>query len=190
MVEDLDKCIHLLRKNDIKLVVFDMDFTAVAQHSRGRLPRLALNDYIRKATPAFLALVPKLFQENFSLAIATHSDEAEYGGQIQPETHILGKELATQLIKKSFPPEISDAFFIVAYNPRVHPEDETEANRIKRYHMRTIREKFKVQLNEIVFFDDTASVISDCQDACGVIHSIKVDPDYGFQIEDVLRNFN
>ena len=79
------------------------------------------------------------------MAIATHSDEAEFANDIQPSTHILGFELATSLIKKHFPPEICDAFQIVAYNPRVHPDDDPTKNKIKRYHMRKIREHFNVK---------------------------------------------
>jgi phosphoserine phosphatase len=37
------RCMELLREHSIRLVVFDMDQTAVAAHSRGRNPFLAIN---------------------------------------------------------------------------------------------------------------------------------------------------
>ena len=188
--EELDQCIKLLRKNGIKLVVFDMDLTAASEHSRGKLLRSAADEYISKATPAFLVLVPELHKHGFYLAIATHSDEAEFGLLVQPKTHILGKELATRLVTQCFSPKISESFYIVAYNPRVHPEDEAEETKIKRYHMRKLRENFGVEPEEIAFFDDTESVIADCRDFCGVTNSYQVDPSWGFRISDLTQNFS
>lgn len=187
-IEQLDKCIQLLRETSIRLVVFDMDLTAVAAHSRGRLLREDLDEYVSKATPSFLALVPKLHENGFFVAIATHSDEAEFGGEVQPDTHILGNELATALVERRFPPTISKEIFIVAYNPRVHQDHDPELDKVKRYHMRKLVEKFKVKPSEIIFFDDTPEVVMDCKDNCGVVHSFQVDPSLGFQIQDLLSN--
>ena len=187
--KEIDHCVHLLQKNGIKLVVFDMDLTAVSEHSRGQLLRSNVRDYVSKATPAFLAFVPKLQQHGFYLAIATHSDEAEFDGPIQRDTHILGMELATRLVHDCFPMEVSSAFSIVAYNPRVHPEHDSELNKYKRYHMRVLLAKYGVQGNEVAFFDDTLAVVDDCLNHCGIIHAVQVDDNIGFQIDDVINNF-
>ena len=56
----LERCIALLKTNGIEVVVFDMDLTAVAQHSRGCLKRTELSQYLDCATPAFQKLVPLL----------------------------------------------------------------------------------------------------------------------------------
>jgi hypothetical protein len=186
----LEECISLLKKKGIKVVVFDMDNTAVAQHSRGSLLRSELNGYLDMATPDFRSLTPLLHKNGFSLAIATHSDEAEFNGEIQPRTHILGAELATSLLQKHFSPEIVASFFIVAYNPRVHPEDDSnkDTNLIKRYHMRCIVEHFQIQPKEILFFDDTHHVVEDCISTCKVIHSFLVDPHHGFRLTDLTDN--
>ena len=82
--ELLDKCVALLQQHDIKVVSFDMDLTAVARHSRGRLKRGDdLKEYLSHATDAFQALVPALHQHGFHyLSIASHSDEAEFGGEV------------------------------------------------------------------------------------------------------------
>ena len=216
----LDQCVSLLKVHDIKVVVFDMDLTAVAQHSRGCLLRINLQDYLDNATPAFKALVPVLYENNFQIAIATHSDEAEFSGDIQPSgnsydlgsiwrklsntwrklsnsdiqpsTHILGHELATCLIENHFDSSICNAIKIVAYNPRVHPTDDPEVkekNKIKRYHFRKIQEHFKIdQPQQILFFDDTLSVVTDCNKHIG-IRAIQVNPDTGFVIQDLLSYF-
>jgi hypothetical protein len=198
----LNECIVLLKKHNIKVVVFDMDLTAVAQHSQGRLQRGdQLKEYLSHVTLAFQALVPRLHKEQFGLAMATHSDQAEFGGEIQSETHILGDELARAVLEHCFTStttaadekdvdtSIVSSFFIVAYNPRVHPPtNNDEDNQIKRYHMRQVKQRFGViDGNEIVFFDDTVDVVKDCVDVCGV-RAIAVDPQFGFRLEDLLEN--
>jgi hypothetical protein len=176
-----------------------MDQTAVAQHSHGKLQRgEPMQRYLSHVTPAFRALVPLLHKEQFGLAIATHSDQAEFGGEIQSETHILGEELVRALLEHCFPVSDEDeegvvasivsSFFIVAYNPRVHSPTNDEDNKIKRYHMRQVKQKFGItDGNDVVFFDDTPEVVQDCVDVCGV-RAIAVDPEFGFRLEDLLEN--
>jgi len=183
------RCIQLLHHHSIKVVVFDMDQTAVSVHSRGKLRRDKLDEYLDKATPDFLRLVPALQKHGFALSIATHSDEAEFGFLVRPETHILGKELATTLVQRYFEESIASSFFIVAYNPRVQPGGSNPENKIKRYHMREIQQHFQVDPQDILFFDDTANVVHDCFNTCGV-KTIKVDPNKGFQLSDLLEKLN
>eukprot|EP00934_Nitzschia_sp_Nitz4_P002762 Nitzschia sp. Nitz4//scaffold1_size375055//307071//307497//NITZ4_000322-RA/size375055-processed-gene-0.164-mRNA-1//-1//CDS//3329541183//2752//frame0 len=90
---DIDECLACLQNHKVKLVAFDMDFTAVAAHSRGNLLRSKLDEYISKVSPAFLALVPRLYESGFYLGIATHSDEAQFDDTVRRDTHILGEEL-------------------------------------------------------------------------------------------------
>lgn len=179
------ECIEKLKAKDIRVVAFDMDQTAVSVHSHGNLRRDHLDNYLGKATPDFLKLVPLLHQHGFGLSIATHSDEAEFGGNIFPETHILGREIARALVDKYFSAEIASAFHIIAYNPRVRPGGEKEENRIKRYHVRNLVEYFKVDPERIVFLDDTEQVVSDCIETCKV-NAFLVDASKGFQISDLL----
>jgi len=135
----------------------------------------------------------------FRLAVATHSDEAEFDDTqqqrgvlvVQPQTHILGRELVMALLQRYFPDNIVQDFCVVAYNPRVRlPAAATEGNddnRIKRYHMRQITEHFQVEdSQQILFFDDTEAVVEDCNDNCGV-KAIKVDPKIGLQWCDVMQ---
>jgi hypothetical protein len=186
MPSQLKQCVALLLDKGIRVCVFDMDQTAVAAHSHGRLKRGApLEHYLSRVSPDFQALVPLLHRHQIHLAIATHSDELEYGGHVQPTTHILGTELAQTMIRATFPPDIADAFFVVAYNPRVRKAEEEYA--FKRYHMREIQRHFGVQLHELLFFDDVPSIVEDCQQTCGVI-AVCVHAHVGFRLDDLMKN--
>lgn len=181
------ECVDLLKEKNIRVCVFDMDLTAVAAHSRGRLQRAKLNDYLNQATPDFLALVPLLCQQHeIGVAIATHSDEAEYSATVTPETHILGKDLAQALVRHHFTPQIADQFLIVAYNPRARKVTD-EKDLIKRYHMRQIQQQYKVPPEQIIFFDDLSKTVKDCNEYCKV-RAIQVDEKVGFQFSDLLEN--
>jgi hypothetical protein len=187
MIEtEVQRCIALLQSQSIRVCVFDMDLTAVAAHSQGCLLRSELDEYLNKATPSFRAIVPKLHGAGIGLAIATHSDEAEYGGHVQPETHILGAELARALVEYHFDADVAKAFFIMAYNPRVRGVTDHQ-DLIKRHHMRHILEWFAVPPHQIVFFDDIEATVKDCVDYCNV-RSIQVDATAGFQCKDILNN--
>jgi hypothetical protein len=192
----LDRCMELLKEHSIRLVVFDMDQTAVAAHSRGRLERSEpeFSTFLNHATDDFVSLIPRLFAANISMAIATHSDAAEYGVidvEVQLETHILGEELARALVDHHFPVDMSSAFFIVAYNPRHRgAEGLLEDNRIKRYHMRVLKDHFQVQdPTDILFFDDVHHVVEDCRETCGV-RAVLVDPQVGFQLSDLIHHLS
>lgn len=194
------RCVTILRQRNVQVVAFDMDQTAVAMHSRGQLRRKDLDNYLERAVPPFLQIVPALHAAGFGLAMATHSDEAEFSNVtnnsssnsstaiVAPDTHILGHELATALLQRYFTHEIVQAFCIVAYNPRVRGESESESNKVKRYHMRKLQEHFHCvkDSSQILFFDDTPSVVEDCRDHCGV-QAILVNEATGFRWSDVLQ---
>jgi len=206
----IDACLALLRREKIRCVALDMDCTAVAQHSRGRLRRgKPLEAFLSRATPAFVALVPALHRHGgFCIAVTTHSDEAEFedtskraddgSSRIHRDTHILGEELVTALLERYFTPEIVRDVCIVAYNPRVRRggmTDDDERNKIKRYHMRQLQEhpwsggggQRPLQPSEIVLWDDTDAVVRDCREHCGVRAVQVLDPDKGLQWSDVMR---
>jgi hypothetical protein len=131
--------------------------------------------------------VPQLHASGIGLAIATHSDDAEYaGGHVKPETHILGTELARALVEYHFTMDVAKAFFIIAYNPRVRSVTDHH-DLIKRHHMRKIREWFAVPSQQIIFFDDIEATVRDCVDYCNV-RAFQVDATIGFQCKDILDN--
>ena len=188
---DIEECLHLIRQNKITTVVFDMDQTAVAMHSRGSLARKDVPLFAGKATDGFLRLVPALHAAKIHLAIATHSDQAEYETgnhvhEIDRSTHILGQELATRLLEHCFSPHIASSFFIVAYNPKARGTKQDPLLCMKRFHMREIQKHYGVSSDQILFFDDTEPVVKDCQEYCGV-PSVLVDARKGFQLRDLVR---
>ena len=195
MISEIDRCLELLNKHRIRIVVFDMDQTAIAAHSRGTLLRSDLAEFASRATPAFLQLVPALYKDGtFQLAVATHSDEAQFKtgchvDEIDPSTHIMGFELATQMLQICFPAEIAQSFLVVSYNPRARGTMEDPDNCVKRHHMREIRNYFGASSKDILFFDDTPEVVSDCLTSCGV-KAVQVNANVGFQIEDLLNAFD
>ena len=192
----IDVSISLLHKNNIKLVIFDMDLTAVNKHSQGRLKRTEIESFTSHATTDFITLVPALYKANFKLAIATHSDEEEFymkekRKQINGETHILREELVATLLNTYFNSDVVSSFYVIAYNPRAHNQMNSPENKIKRYHMGKILEFYgqdQVKPNEILFFDDTKHIIKDCQQHIKIIHSYQVNPKYGFRIQQDLIN--
>lgn len=192
---DIQTCIQLLHEHSIRVIAFDMDQTAVAVHSRGRLQRTdLLHSFLAKVTRDFERLVPHLHAEGLHLAIATHSDEAEFktgrqAMEIDPATHILGRELAAALLRHCFSDDVATSFFIVAHNPRAHDQMKDPLNCIKRYHMREIQKYFSVKPREILFFDDTEEVVTDCVDHCGV-RAILVDKEKGFEVADFIRGLS
>ena len=186
----VQQCIQKLREKGIKVVVFDMDLTIVNQHSRGRLKRgEPLEEFLSKVSPDFVQLVPALYKEGFQLAIATHSDEAEYNRRITPETHILGDELAKTVLKRHLDAPVADSFYIVAYNPyaRKNPIRVYFGDWAKRHHMTLIQTHYQVKPEEMLMVDDTLPIIMDCQQKCGV-QAIPVSPLTGFKMEDIIDN--
>jgi hypothetical protein len=185
----LDEAVRLLRRHDVRVVAFDMDQTAVARHSRGCLSRdeKPMREFLDRATPDFVDILPALHGSGIGICIATHSDEAEYGGWIQPETHILGAELASALLARHFESDVAGGCLVVAYNPRARGrEGSLEENRIKRYHVRRIQNHFGVTSpRQILLLDDLEDIVDDCRAFCG-IHAVQVDGRIGFRLQDLL----
>ena len=108
-----------LYKLGCKVFAFDMDLTAVAQHSRGRLARKDLPAYLSKVTPSFVALAKALDRINrgghrqgpghrvFG-AIATHSDAKEHDQDRPQSTHIIGQPLAEAVLTAALPADSCD----------------------------------------------------------------------------------
>lgn len=181
---EIAEVIDRLKANSVRTLAWDMDLTAVQKHSMGSLKRSDLEDFLKAATPGFVALVPELHRAGFGLAIATHSDEAEYGGSVTRETHILGEELARALVNRHFSKEVADAFYVVAYNPSAHEDGKETDNAIKRFHMREIGSHFNAKPSEIMFFEDTPVIVYDCRKVG--VRAVQVNPRRGFQAKDIL----
>jgi len=113
--DDAAEFANLLFVAGIKAVAFDMDQCLVAQHSLGKLRRGAAHEaYKANATPDFVATVHKLADDGIKLAVATHSDEIEYGTshlETHSTTHIMGQELAESVLAAAVPEHYAAALF-------------------------------------------------------------------------------
>ena len=122
-----------------------MDQCIVAEHSRGSIRRTgrSLYNFVQKVTPSFAIFANKLHNNGIRMAIATHSDAAEYNDIYRhPRDYIIGEELASKVLEYSVR-EIMDSFYIVAYNPRARKNFNLEdAN--KKYHIRKIAKHYDV----------------------------------------------
>jgi len=187
---DFERCMNLLEKSQYKVIVFDMDLTAVAMHSRGTMRRDSLDKFLGKISPDFAHLVPMLHKNGFKVAMATHSDEAEYdhgrlSALVNRETHIMGHELVLKVLEHVFEDGVVKDIPITAYNPRARGTLNDTENQIKRYHMRKIMNHFGVPSSEILFFDDTPTVVKDCNEHVGV-KTIQVDRRTAFTLQDMI----
>eukprot|EP01083_Nonionella_stella_P256434 878934_1 len=124
-----------LRKDKIKLVVFDMDGTATSVSQGGRVQTKnpngvrgsdELKAYVGGATQDFKEIVPILLNDGFNVAIATFSDEAFMLDAKDIGTDMLaGKLLVDELLKHSFPnnSELRNSIAVVAqYTPDQHKD--------------------------------------------------------------------
>ena len=73
------------------------------------------------------------------MAIATHSDAAQYDEAKRPRSkYIIGSELAQRVVQHAAP-ELAEEFKIVAFHPGYHPDHSgLESSSGKKYHMRAI----------------------------------------------------
>ncbi|CAM9292436.1 unnamed protein product [Choristocarpus tenellus] len=174
---------NALKFSGVKVAAFDMDQCLVAQHSRGRMTHQNLPKFLAKVTPDFLIAVPILIEEGLNVAVATHSDRAEYNwlqGRT-PRTHLLGEDLVWAVLNACFPHRAA-SFFVVAYNPRARSWFPREENRGKRLHVRLIAEHYGVDASEVILFDDDQDNVSLSQG----FRAVKVNPAVGFRISDLM----
>mmetsp|Transcript_19808 Transcript_19808/g.24020 ORF Transcript_19808/g.24020 Transcript_19808/m.24020 type:complete len:188 (+) Transcript_19808:238-801(+) len=179
--------LELLRSKGITTIAFDMDLTAVRQHSWGRLHRNELGAYLEKTSEDFKAIVPQLLDTHgFNIAICTRSDTAQYNANkdIHPDTHIVGDELVNEVLKHAgFAEEIRKKIFVIGYNHKAHGDEGLkEKNLLKRRHIRKVCQHFEVTPREILLFDDEQENVDDCE-RLGVF-CVKIDPEQGFLFSD------
>ena len=143
--------------NRFDVVCFDMDQCAVGCHSRGRMLRKKLDEFVSKVSADFLLAVPALSKRNVKLAIVTHSDLAQHG-PTKPrrgdDAVILGDELVLELLLRTVP-EYAHEFFVVAWRPKSRGEEGLR-DPGKLRHMRACAAFYDVPLDRCVLFDDDA----------------------------------
>jgi acetyl esterase/lipase len=168
----------------IKVVIFDMDQCMVAMHSMGRLRRDNFHVFVSKTSNDFIIFARALHSAGVKLAVATHSDSAEYNALLRPRTqYIIGEELVEKLLEAVLP-EISEYFKMVAYNPTVQGDRKAE-NGHKKKHVREISTFYGVKQSECILFDDDEGNVKDTDN---LFKAFAVDRSQGFRLNSILVN--
>ena len=160
-------------------MAFDMDQTAVAQHSHGRLTTEGFGNYVASAKKAFVEVVPVLLEQGVKVGIATHSDSVEYVGDVAKGTHLVGDDLVNALLKALFPEHIASQLFVVAYNPRRRGDTDNPG---KTHHIKRFAAHFDVATQDILLFDDDEQNITATSKLCSCV---QVDPQVGFEYSNL-----
>ena len=164
----------------VKVVCWDMDRTFMAAHSRGRMTPWALPSFASRIAPDFIRFSAALASTGCAQAVATHSDFAEHSPEKPEGEYIIGEPLVRAVGELSFPRLLQ--WPIVAYNPRAralkaksaaaagHSDSaasvggqgdngweghgDSDENRDKRYHLRTIAELLGCAVGDCMLIDD------------------------------------
>lgn len=164
-----------------RVVAFDMDQCMVAAHSRGRLRRSQLGAFTSKLTRDFVLLAAACADAGLLLAVATHSDEKEYG-LLRPQTHyIVGEDLVRAVLHAAGLSE--SAFFIQAYNPAVRGTSRDAAMQNKKRHIRNIASHYAVDPSACLLLDDDEGNVSNTD---GAFSAIRVDAATGLRAGPAL----
>ncbi|CAK9068405.1 Hypothetical protein SCF082_LOCUS34450, partial [Durusdinium trenchii] len=171
--------VQYLRARSIKVVVFDMDLTMGGGHCGEGILKEDAGAYIAKASPDFVEALRALVALDFKLAVATNSDPAEYDlpGQSR-ESHILGPDLATALIKYWCREALPKFEVMVGFDPDLHDDPRLLG---KSHHMRIIAEHYQVPFEEMLLIDDSARNLRNTDGWQGLLVR---EPKVGFRFED------
>jgi hypothetical protein len=193
---ELQSFLEWVDSKNFDVIVWDMDCTMSAGHCGPGLPLEKLSEYIAHTSEDFITAVNGLAgidpdgdelprKRRVRCAVETGSDPYEYDLQGQSrETHILGPDLATAVIKSRCPQALDLFDIMIGYDCRLHvdEEDGSENNEGKRHHMRVIQKFFNVPFERMVLIDDSRSSLVNEDGWIGV----KVDGKAGFKFEHCL----
>jgi hypothetical protein len=190
---ELHSFLEWVDANEFDVIVWDMDCTMSAGHCGPGLPLDKHAEYIAQTSEDFITAVNGLAgmdpegkelhrERRVRCAVATGSDPYEYDlpGQSR-DTHILGPDLATSVIRAKCPKALNLFDIMIGYDCRLHQNegDASLNNEGKRHHMRTIRKFFDVPFERMVLIDDSRSSLENEDGWVGV----KVDGKAGFKFE-------
>jgi len=170
-----------LLASKIDVVVFDMDLTMGSGHCGLGLKREELGSYIAGASPDFVEAIRVVSRiPGVRLAVATNSDPAEYDlpGQSR-ESHILGPDLAYELIRHWCPDALPRFEIMVGFDHDMHKGEPVLPG--KSWHMRRIADHYTTPFQNMVLIDDTASRLENTDGWQGVLVR---DQRTGFHFED------
>mmetsp|Transcript_40078 Transcript_40078/g.98498 ORF Transcript_40078/g.98498 Transcript_40078/m.98498 type:complete len:238 (+) Transcript_40078:169-882(+) len=169
-----------LDQRGFQVVVFDMDRTMSSGHCGQGLKREDLQGYLNSVSRDFVEASLALSSlGRHKLAVATGSDPLEYDipGQGR-DTHILGPDLATEVIRYWCVEALPQFEVILGYDCELH--GGAAENKGKRFHMRVISQHYGVPMQNMVLFDDSQGCLENEEGWTG----IKVKDSIGFRFED------
>eukprot|EP01006_Ploeotia_vitrea_P060160 TRINITY_DN75401_c0_g1_i1.p1 TRINITY_DN75401_c0_g1~~TRINITY_DN75401_c0_g1_i1.p1 ORF type:complete len:193 (+),score=12.56 TRINITY_DN75401_c0_g1_i1:29-607(+) len=181
----LEELLQRIQHLGVKVVVFDMDRTICTKHSRGKLQRTELPNFLQSIVQVFRPMVLELHNRGIKLAIATHSDAAEHNPP-KPEM-IIGDELVAAVLQHSVP-EVQEHFYVVAWNAKARTGFPEEEGKGKIYHMHRIAEHYsidKADLGSLLLFDDLDSNVKETD---GFLTCKVHDEHEAFNLHDALKN--
>eukprot|EP00931_Biecheleriopsis_adriatica_P025905 TRINITY_DN15816_c0_g1_i1.p1 TRINITY_DN15816_c0_g1~~TRINITY_DN15816_c0_g1_i1.p1 ORF type:complete len:232 (+),score=43.63 TRINITY_DN15816_c0_g1_i1:47-742(+) len=184
------RCQHFvawLLSSEIEVVVWDMDQTMGAGHCGEGILRSEMDEYIAAASPDFVEAITVLARlPGIRMAVATNSDPAEYElpGKSR-ESHILGPDLATELIKHWCPEALPKFEVIFGFYPELPCHRDVPRLPGKSVHMRHIANHYGVQFRNMVLIDDSVTCLENEDGWAGVlVRDVRV----GFRFEDCISD--
>ena len=166
-----------------QVVAFDMDQCMVASHSWGSLQRSQLDGFTSKITADFVLLAQACAAAGIKLAVATHSDAAEYSALRPKERHRIGEELARKCISAAGLRQ--EDFFVFSYNPAARGMQQDATLSFKKLHMRSIAAHYGVAEDACLLLDDDEGNVNNTG---GKFSAIKVDPRLGLRTGPALAS--
>jgi len=149
-----------LMARHIEVVVWDMDHTMGSGHcGTGILHGAAVDAYVAGASRDFVEALGVLSSlPGLKLAVSTASDPLEYDlpGHSR-DTHMLGPDLARELIGRCCPEALPRFDLMVGYDPDLHPEDPKLPG--KSVAMRRIAAHFGADPSQMVLIDDSPNAL-------------------------------
>ena len=187
MVSNFTEFIQWINNNNFEVIVWDMDRTMSSKHCGDGLPKQLLQEYIDAASIDFVTILKEIVKTklNIKFAVATGSDPLEYNLHADG-THILGPDLAKELINFHCPVAIELFGIMVGYDCRLHENKNLPHFQGKRHHMRLIQQHFNVDFDKILLIDDSLSLLVNEDGWKG----IQVNGDLGFQFSHCSNKYN
>ena len=188
MVSTKKVCTHV-QKQGIQAVAFDFDLCAYTLHTGGAL-EFAPDELVQNVkhvmdhlSEDFVLMVEQLLQRGVHVAIATYGDGID--NSVTDKRVVLGGEaLIRPVLNSRLGSKLASQIPIFALNPDWRNTENVKYPDGKTWHLQEVCRHFGLQPPQVVLVDDTQKNV-DLALGCGY-HAVKVDPDVGFELEDLM----
>jgi len=133
--KSLEAFLSALTERKIKAVVFDMDRTIIAQHSRGAILESKLLQFLSTISPVVEVLIPYLLDKGIKVAIATLSDDFyskllterdKRMGKTRDSVYLSGAELVKKILAKFLTIAQLKEVIMVTLNPDLYSAESDD----------------------------------------------------------------